>query len=273
MDLNTISEVKRPASEAELPPQWHEHAMWLAGGTWIYSEPQEDLNQLVDLARLGWDEAVANEQGLTLGAMCTIAKLDQLKTPDDWTAAPLIGVCCRALLASFKIWNEATVGGNICRALPAAGMVTLACALDGKVELWPRQGEPRTLKVEDLVIDDGIAELSPGELMRQLFIPAAALRRRVIVRRAAYAEHSRSMIFLVATIDPDNNAFQLTVTASTTRPFVFRFPQAPSFTELKQAIEERIGLGDYVVDSYRTLAYRRHMTLHFAREICEELSQ
>lgn len=273
MDLNTIKTLQRPKGTQDLPSSWPERTMWLAGGTWIYSEPQEDLDCLVDLGALGWDEAEADdENGLTIGAMCPIVKLHDLALPDSWTSAPLIPLCCRALLASFKIWNEATVGGNICRALPAGAMVTLACALDGEVELWPRNGEPRRIKVADLVVDDGIADLAPGELMRSLHIPASALKRRFEVRRAAYAEHGRSMIFLVATQDHDSGEIQFTVTASTVRPYIFRFDHMPNQEEVVGAIRTRIQPSDYLADCYRIPEYREHMTLYFARQLCEALS-
>ena len=39
MNLNTITEVKRPASADEIR-QWRDGYAWLAGGTWLFSEPQ-----------------------------------------------------------------------------------------------------------------------------------------------------------------------------------------------------------------------------------------
>ena len=44
MNLNTISEVKRPTSSDEIP-EWREGYAWLAGGTWI-SLPQRELNPI-----------------------------------------------------------------------------------------------------------------------------------------------------------------------------------------------------------------------------------
>ena len=41
MNLNTIMEVKRPTSADEVGP-WKEGYAWLAGGTWLFSEPQVD---------------------------------------------------------------------------------------------------------------------------------------------------------------------------------------------------------------------------------------
>src|SRR5215471_6278850 len=38
MDLNTIREIKHPASADEIT-QWQDGYAWLAGGTWLFSEP------------------------------------------------------------------------------------------------------------------------------------------------------------------------------------------------------------------------------------------
>ena len=47
----------------------------------------------------------------------------------DWAAAPLLRQCCEALLASFKIWRSATVGGNVALSFPAGAMISLLSAL------------------------------------------------------------------------------------------------------------------------------------------------
>ncbi|MDU6374638.1 MAG: FAD-binding molybdopterin dehydrogenase, partial [Bradyrhizobium sp.] len=38
MDLNTVTEIVRPRTRAELP-SWKAGDAWLAGGTWLFSEP------------------------------------------------------------------------------------------------------------------------------------------------------------------------------------------------------------------------------------------
>ncbi len=53
MNLNTITEVKRPASADEIT-HWRDGYAWLAGGTWLFSEPQVATDTLIDLERLGW---------------------------------------------------------------------------------------------------------------------------------------------------------------------------------------------------------------------------
>ena len=271
MDLNTATKLIRPSHEEHIPENWTADSAWVAGGTWLYSEPQEHLNTLIDLSRLPWDTLSINNEGLTIGATCRIIQLDGLKTPNDWTSAPLISICCRALLASFKIWNEATIGGNICLGLPAGAMISLCVALDGTCTLWPRKKEPRTMKVADLVVGENETELMEGELLRSIFIPCSSFKRRFVCRRSTYSEQGRSMIFLIATVDPTNDEFVLTVTASTNKPFQFRFSNVVSFNEVKKAMDSTIMDSDYLVDCYRSPEYRKHMTYYFAEEICNEL--
>ena len=51
----------------------------------------------------------------------------------------LLTTSCEAFLASFKVWNSATVGGNICMSLPAGPMITMTVALEATYTLWARR--------------------------------------------------------------------------------------------------------------------------------------
>jgi CO/xanthine dehydrogenase FAD-binding subunit len=124
MDITTVEDVIREPSN---PPGrlWRPGDAWLAGGTWLFSDRQPDVHRLIDLMPLGWDTLVADASGLEIGAMCTIRDLYAFKAPDDWRAAPLFPISCEAFLSSFKVWNSATVGGNVCMSLPAGPMITM----------------------------------------------------------------------------------------------------------------------------------------------------
>src|SRR3954468_15318382 len=150
MDLNTVTEVARPRNRAQLPV-WTAGDAWLAGGTWLFSEPQAHLGRLVDLADLQWTALTVNETGLSIAATCTITQLDALTCPVEWIAAPLINQCCRAFLASFKIWKTATVGGNLCMSLPAGPMISLTAALDGVCTIWKANGGEQKVQALDFV--------------------------------------------------------------------------------------------------------------------------
>src|ERR1700719_744205 len=154
MDLNTIIEVAHPQSRGQLPV-WTAGDAWLAGGTWLFSEPQVHLTRLIDLTDLKWPALTIGDAGLAIAATCTVAQLDGLAYPPEWLAAPLINQCCRAFLASFKIWKTATVGGNLCMSLPAGPMISLTSALDGICTIWQADGVERRVAAADFVTGDG----------------------------------------------------------------------------------------------------------------------
>jgi CO/xanthine dehydrogenase FAD-binding subunit len=272
MDLNTITEVARPRGRNELPA-WREGDAFLGGGTWLFSEPQTRLTRLIDIGGLGWQPLRASGAGLEIAATCTIAQLDAFTAPVEWIAAPLIAQCCRAFLASFKIWNTATVGGNICMSLPAGPMISLTAALDGVCTIWTLEGAERRVPVADFVTGPQRNVLKPGELLRRIDIPAAALIKRSAFRQISLAKIGRSAALLIGTFDPPTGEFVLTVSASTPRPMKFSFSALPSADELRARIEREIPAEAYFDDIHGEPAWRRHMTLHFAQEIHRELME
>src|SRR3990170_2344017 len=150
MNLNTVTEVKRPLSAEEII-DWSEGYAWLAGGTWLFSTPQVDTHTLIDLQSLRWPALQVSADGLEIAATCTLAELAHFEAPPNWTAAPLFKMCCDSLLASFKVWNAATAGGNICMSLPAGSMISLTASLEVTYTLWPREGAPRIIAAVDFV--------------------------------------------------------------------------------------------------------------------------
>jgi CO/xanthine dehydrogenase FAD-binding subunit len=271
MDLHTIRRVRRPAGAEEIG-SWDPGCAWLAGGTWLFSEPQLHLHTLVDLASLKWPALQASEEGLEIAATCTVAELDEFaeKAPSDWTAAPLFRHCARAFLSSFKIWNEATVGGNICMSLPAGPMTSLTASLKGLCTLWPRNGEPRQVSVIDFVTGDHENILAPGELMRSIFLPAQELRKKFAFRRFTLTHLGRSEVLVIGTRCP--REFLLTITAATVRPMQLRFERMPAGEELKRAIDDAVPLNLYLDDVHGSPAHRKHLTHYFAQQILSELS-
>ena len=273
MDLHTVQRVRRPARAEEIT-SWETGCAWLAGGTWLFSEPQLGLHTLIDLASLQWPALQASEEGLEIASTCTVAQLDRYvdKAPADWTAAPLFRQCCRSFLASFKIWNEATVGGNICMSLPAGPMISLTTALEGSATLWPRNGEPRQVAVVDFVTGDHRNVLAPGELMRSILLPAHALRKKFAFRRFTLTHLGRSEALLIGTRHPQHGEFLLTITAATVRPVQLRFEGIPAAEELKRRIDDAVPLNLYLDDVHGSPAHRKHVTQYFAQQIRSELS-
>ena len=269
MDLNTIKEVARPQEREQLPV-WTAGDAWLAGGTWLFSEPQSHLTRLIDLADFKWPALTISETGLAIAATCTVAQLDALACPPEWLAAPLINQCCRAFLASFKIWKTATVGGNLCMSLPAGPMISLTAALDGVCTVWKAGGGERRASVVDFVAGNQRNILAPGDLLRQIEIPLAALKRHTAFRQISLTPVGRSAALLIGSIGSEG-AMTLTVTASTVRPVQLAFSKLPGAAELGEALLRHIAEDTYHDDVHGKPAWRKHMTLRLAEEIRAEL--
>jgi CO/xanthine dehydrogenase FAD-binding subunit len=262
--------VVRPHARTELPA-WTAGDAWLAGGTWLFSEPQTHLTRLIDLTDLKWPALTIGEAALSIAATCTVAQLDVLGCPTDWLAAPLINQCCRAFLASFKIWKTATVGGNLCMSLPAGPMISLTAALDGVCSIWKADGSERKIPVADFVIGNQCNVLAPGDLLRQIDLPLTALKRRAAFRQISLTPVGRSAALLIGTAGRDGD-FLLTVTASTVRPIQLRFPAPPEARSLREAILQRITDDLYHDDVHGKPLWRKAMTLRLAEQIRAELA-
>ena len=271
VNLNTIREVKQPRSAEEIV-NWSPGYAWLAGGTWLFSTPQIATDTLIDLRSLRWPALAASSTGLDIAATCTIAELYGFQPPAEWTAAPLFQLCARAFLASFKIWNAATVGGNICMSLPAGPMVTLATALEARYTLLPRDGATREVAAIDFVTGNHANVLAPGELLRNIHLPARALRKRFASHRSSLTHLGRSAVFLIGTRSPDEDDLLLTITAATPRPVQIGFDHTPSAAELRHAIDEAVPAYGYFDDVHGSPAYRRRLTYYYAEQIRAELT-
>jgi len=269
MDLNTITALSRPHSRDEVP-HWSPGMAWLGGGTWLFSEPQPHLTHLVDVAAFRWAPVTIDDAGLTLAATCTIAQLHRAPLPPGWTAAPLVAQCCEALLASFKVWNTATIGGNLCLALPAGAMIALTAALDGRCTLWRADGREETIGVLDLIVDAERTCLAPGDLLRSIFLPRDALTRRTALRKISLHPLGRSAALLIGTVSA-NDRFVLTITGSTRRPVQLAFDTPPTADALAATLAAAVPDGLYYDDIHGRPDWRRAVTALLAEEIRAEL--
>ncbi|MET0297903.1 MAG: FAD binding domain-containing protein [Microbacterium sp.] len=268
MDIVTIEGFRPARRRADLALRAGE--AFIAGGTWLMSEPQPETTGFVDLTTMGWPSIEITPDGLRIAATCTIADLVAWSSmpPEEWTAAAVIPDAANALLASFKIWNTATVGGNICQSFAAASMVSLSAALDGVAVIWTVDGGERTLPVAELITGNATNSLARGEVLRAIDLPARALRSRILLRKIALAEHGRSGAVVTGRIDEDGSSV-FTVTAATQRPAVLRFATVPDAAALAAAIGDAPG---YYTDPLGAADWRRGVSIVLGERIRTELA-
>ncbi|MEZ0449348.1 FAD binding domain-containing protein [Cellulomonas sp. ICMP 17802] len=239
----------------------------LAGGTWLFSEPQPDLTELVDLTTLGWPAVEHTADGISLAATCTIRQLVDLAPVDGWVSQHLVVRCARSLVASEKIWDWATVGGNVCTALPAGALTSLAVALDATAVVWTPDGGERRQPVAAFVTGVRTTTLAPGEVLRSLELASSVLAEPAAFRRAALTRHGRSGAIVVGRRSAAG--LVVTLTAGVTRPHRLAFPSFPGADEVRAAIEQ---VDDWYDDPHGAPDWRRAMTLRLAEQVREELS-
>lgn len=262
-----MTEVVSPAGVGD----WRPGGAWIAGGTALLAEPRPQVTRLLDLAAAGWPAITVRDDGLEIAATCTVAELFEFTGAQKFEAFHgIVKGCCSAFLASFKIWNVATVGGNLCAALPAGPMIALTAALDGTCLIQGRQGD-RRVPAARFVTGDGTSVLRDGELLRSIHLPAAALTGMATYRQGSLHPHGRSAALLIGRRDP-GGGLVLTVTAATKRPHQLVFAALPERETLQVALAERIAEESYVDDVHGLPAWRRHLTRIYAEEIRAELA-
>lgn len=328
MDITTVTSFRAARTRDDLALAPGE--AFIAGGTWLMSEPQPSTTGFVDLTAMGWPDIEVDDAGLRIGATCTIATLldwargaaenepehdsgqraarrtdtdgtsaipgtsavpgtsataststapvatgrwaraDALPpVPGAWRAVALIEPAANALLASFKIWSTATVGGNLCQSFAAGSMISLAVALDGVAVVWTPDGVERRMPVAELPAGNGVNALARGEVLRAIEIPAHALRSEARLQKIALAELGRSGAVVTGRIDDDGRAV-FGVTAATITPRVLRFAALPGAEELRERVT---ALDGYYSDPLGAEDWRRGVSAVLAERIRSQLHE
>ncbi|MFD3592703.1 FAD binding domain-containing protein [Nocardia sp. NPDC058640] len=277
MDLDTVSEVVLARERADLAQVGAGSAV-LAGGTFLFSEPHDHLDRLVDITTLGWAPLTATAQGLEIAATCTLAEfagarvgreLGSAVLRKEWPGTALFAQACRALLASHKIWRTATVGGNVCLSLPAGAVLGALVALDATAVVWPRGGGERRIVLRDFVTGPGDNVLAAGAVVRSFVVPMASLVAQTSFRKIALAPLGRSGAVVMGRREADGRC-AITITASTVRPIVLDFDFPPSDSDLNDALAD-IDADVWFDDPHGAPDWREHVTGLLAAEVAAEL--
>lgn len=236
----------------------------------LFAEPHDDLTTLLDLATMGWPSVTVDERGLSLAATCTLVDIAALSRTyaDAWVAAPLFRQACTALYGSFKVWNVATIGGNLCTALPAGPMTSLAAGLDAEVLIWGPDGVDRRMPAASFVTGDTTTDLRPGEVLRSVDFSPEALASRTAYRKIALSPIGRSGVVLIGRRSPAG-ALVLTITAGTVRPVQLRYADSPSRERLKSDVE---AVDAWFTDAHGAADWRQAVGVVLGLEILDELA-
>jgi carbon-monoxide dehydrogenase medium subunit len=167
-----------PQSLSEALAVFQEHGQGgraLAGGTDLVVQVKEGVkiptpSYVVSLRRVPELRGIkaTDSDGVRIGAASTMAEL---------AASPVIRQQYRALadgaqfVGSRQTMNMATIGGNVCNAAPSADTAPPLLAYEATAVVAGPDGD-RDVALEELWIEPNRTTLQPGELLRELRIPA-----------------------------------------------------------------------------------------------------
>jgi len=258
MDLHNVETYLCPQDLTEIT-NWQNGWTWLAGGTWLFTEPQPEITTLVDLQNLGWSELEVSPEGLTIGATCIMNRLLNFAYPENWTAIKGLQSAVHEL-ASFKIQNVATVGGNLCLAIPAGTFAPVMVLLEAKYQIIPLSGEPYWISA--LEFQTGIKQtiLNPGEVLRKIFIPKENLELQVNYQRTCLTSAGLAISIVVNAYNLNTQKIKFAISGCIPSPKLIEFAQIPTITEITQKLNDTIPLTNYLNNTTASNTYRQHIT-------------
>jgi CO/xanthine dehydrogenase FAD-binding subunit len=257
MDLHCVDTYLRPTTLDDLGP-WQPDWAWLAGGTWLFTEPQPQVRTLVDLQALGWDECHWDDTGLTLGATYPMARLME----QDSAHSPALTALQRGVqeLASFKVQATATVVGNLCLALPAGTFAPVMVLLDAEYELWTAEGDRLWIPAHRFQLGPRQTILQPGDVVRRIRIPARSLPWTTSYHRFCTASAGLAIALVTAAYDPTASRVRFCIGASVGKPYRIDVPGIPTGEDLGSLLDAQVPSSAYLQDTLASADYRRHLT-------------
>lgn len=169
-NLSGIKDIFRPASENELRSLLKEYrsaAELIAGGTDLLIKPKAEAKYLIDLSRVELDYMKADSEWVCIGAMTNISALIDCEYFDNEPYR--IVKSAASMFGTMQTRNRATIGGNICSAVPSADLPIVLIALDAQVEV--AGDENRTMLLEDFLTGYRKTALDEHEYLREIRIP------------------------------------------------------------------------------------------------------
>jgi CO/xanthine dehydrogenase FAD-binding subunit len=262
MDLPNI-ETYLHLDDIQTLSNWGADYAWLAGGTWLFSEPQPHLKVLIDIQTLGWSEIEVNEDYLIIGATCPLIKLLEYSWLAEWTAVEGLKSAVAALAASLKVINVATIGGNICLALSVGTLAPIMVALGANYEIWNIKGESHQVAAKDFQIGSRQTILQPGEILRRVLIPLSHLQWKVNYQRFSIAATDPALAIVVTA--KNEQQINCVISASIAAPFLSEFNDVET---LNFAFLQKL---NFITDAKASAEYRREITAVLIKRTLEEL--
>lgn len=149
----------------------------IAGGTDLLVEKNPQVEALIDITDLGLNYIKFDGQRLTIGATTTFADIEAspvlYKSPYNALAQ------AARQMGTPQIRNVATIGGNVCSAVPSADSAPALLVLGATLNIAGPAGE-RVIDISDFFLDVRKNALDRSELVTEIQLPAFPVRTEAV---------------------------------------------------------------------------------------------
>lgn len=142
----------------------------IAGGTDLIPPMRVDklaVDSLLDISALGLNKLSQSEDGVSIGATCTMKQIAGSEALRDHFPA-----LCKAArsVGAVQTRGLATIGGNICSAVPSLDGMPPLLVHDARFLLVSLSGR-RWVEAADFITGPRSTQLKRGELLAEIFLP------------------------------------------------------------------------------------------------------
>jgi carbon-monoxide dehydrogenase medium subunit len=230
----------------DLLAKYGEKAEVLAGGTDVIvamKRREKAPENLVNLKGIGGLQKIEShgKDGLKIGGLTTLGELERSTVIKE--KLPILRDAL-TVMAAPQVRNLATIGGNLCSAVPSADTAPPLIALGASVKLVGARGE-RTVLVEDFFVGPGESVLETDEILTEVLIPEQEVHSQgayfKLMRRNAL---DLALVGVAAclTLDGGNGVCQgARIALGAVAPTPIRAPKAEKSLLNKEIDEEKAG--------------------------------
>ena len=145
----------------------------IAGGTDLLVNRPPGTQSLVDLNRLGLDYVKSDEEGVAIGATTCFTKI--IASPILEEQPLLVLKDSAKKIGHYNLRHIATIGGNICNAVPSADAPVALIALDS-ISVIKGPDAERTVPLGEFFTFVRETVLKPGEFLKEVKIPIQPMK-------------------------------------------------------------------------------------------------
>lgn len=278
-----ITDYHRPTTVREAVALLAPGRAVIAGGTDLMVNPRytQGVTELVDITRLGLSyirlaEGREGQRWIYLGAATTMHDLQHstlLASIADGVLAKAAGTC-----GSPNIRNVATIGGNVCSALPSGDTLTTLLVLEASVTLEGSQGQ-REVPLAEFFLGPARTVLD-RELVVEISFQIPDSPGGAAFYKLGRTEEDISIVNVAAllTLDEQDRVARARLAAGAVAPTPLRAFQAEDFlvgkipdpANLAEAARLTMEAVRPITDQRATADYRRKVTRTCARRALEQ---